>query len=92
MGEYEKIRDKFIIYCLGMILITVVCVLGLKIVIQSDKATVYREQINVLEIKNRELIQACELSDVLRQLIPPQAWDELKLVAEELKQRKTKIK
>lgn len=50
----------------------------------------YEEKIQILESKNYELTRACELSDTLRQLIPPQAWDELQVVAEESKQRREK--
>lgn len=87
---HEEERNKLIIGLFVIFLLVVVFILGLFIATRADRTNHFENKINMLEIKNRELIQASELSDVIRQLIPPQAWAELRAVAEELKQRKEK--
>lgn len=47
-----------------------------------------RQEIAVLKLEIYELKQACKLAEVLRQILPPVAKDELSLLAEKLKQEK----
>ncbi|MCK5608905.1 hypothetical protein KAR91_43935 [Candidatus Pacearchaeota archaeon] len=49
-------------------------------------------KIKTLELKISELERADKLSPALRQILTPQAWDELSAMSEELKQRKERTK